>query len=500
MTETKPERKLARGERVEIKIEALTPTGAGISKDLGIPLFIERVAPGDVVDAEIFDIRKDFARARVVQIVKPGPGRQEPPCPIFKVCGGCQWQHLTYESQLEAKTDIVVQAIEHIGKLERALVRPTVGAPHALRYRNKVQFPVRQPKNSKRILAGYFKQDSHELVNVKYCPIQPEPLDRMLNAAKEIAERYQFSAYDETTGKGVLRHINARASFSAGTVLLTVVLNWKARDEKDFMRSAMGEKMVKFAADVSEEVPEIAGVCVNLNTERGNKILGDQTFCISGEPYIEERLGTSRQDLPAILQRGITFRLSSTSFFQVNSEQAVRLLEEVYDAAAAAGKDERKPLIVDAFSGVGTMSFWLAPLAREVVAIEEHGAAVSDGRGNAERNGIDNVRFLEGQVETVLPELIERGERPDIIVLDPPRKGLSPTALAAICASQAPLVIYVSCNPATLARDLKLLAEGGTGGANGAPLGYKTKQIQPVDLFPQTYHVESVTVLERRDS
>jgi 23S rRNA (uracil1939-C5)-methyltransferase len=213
---------LERGQRVELRIESLTPTGSGVSKDLGMPVFIDLVAPGDLAEVEVFDVRKDFARGRLLRLIEPSPMRAEPPCPLFKICGGCQWQHLSYEAQLESKTEIMRQAVRHIGGLEPTMVRDTLGG-EPLNYRNKVQFPVRNPQGSQRILAGYFKKDSHELVNVKYCPVEPTVLDRMLEVAKAVLEDHKIWAYDERTGKGSLRHINARTSFASGKVLVTLV-------------------------------------------------------------------------------------------------------------------------------------------------------------------------------------------------------------------------------------------------------------------------------------
>jgi 23S rRNA (uracil1939-C5)-methyltransferase len=281
-------------------------------------------------------------------------------------------------------------------------------------------------------------------------------------------------------------------------VLVTLVINMRAANEDEFDRSPLGQKLQKAAEDIRGQASEIVGVCVNLNSDQGNKILGDQTFCLSGVPRIEEVLKSPRQDYPELLQGGIEFSLSSTSFFQVNTEQAVRLLESVYDSARDALSAVEKPVIVDAFAGVGTMALWLSPLAARVIAVEEHAAAVEDGRRNAQKNGITNVEFVLGTVESILPDLYAQGVAPHLIVLDPPRKGLSQEAIVAVRQFSPPRLIYVSCNPTTLARDLKILAGGDPGKANIDAIGYKTKQIQPVDLFPQTYHVESVTTLERQ--
>lgn len=489
---TRDERvRLKRGDTARLRVVSMAPGGEAVSRDLGIPVFIERGAPGDLAEVEIFDVRKDFARARVLQVLEPSEQRAEPPCKLFKVCGGCQWQHLSYEAQLLNKQDIVKQAVQRIGKLDADLVKPVIPASHPLHYRNKVQFPVRNPANSDRILAGYFKPNSHDLVNVKHCPIQPEPLDAIIETAKELLEKHRIRAYDEKSQTGLLRHITARHSFDKGEVLVTFVLNMSAGDARQAFLDSAEELMGRHS--------EVIGVSANLNCQSGNRIYGDETICLAGKPYLEEILKTSRTDMPVRLQEGLTFRLSPTSFFQINTAQAIRLLEEVHDSVYE--DQPNKPLIVDAYSGVGAITLWLAPLARQVVAIEEHEQAVLDGQLNSDLNGINNTSFRLGTVEEIAPALLSEGLEPDVVVVDPPRKGVDAAVLKSLRQLAPRTIVYVSCNPATLARDLRILGELGQGTAarDGRVYGYKTKQIQPVDLFPQTYHIESVARLERFD-
>lgn len=496
---------LAKGQHHTVTIGSLAPGGEGVSRELGPPVFVNRVAPGDVVEIELFDVRKDFAKAHVVSIVKASAQRSEPPCSLFKVCGGCQWQHLSYDAQLTAKEDIVRQALKYIGGLNADLVEPIIKADEILYYRNKVQFPVKHPQGSNRILAGYYKQDSHELVNVKHCPVQPQPLDYILEVAKDACERHGISAYSETKHTGLLRHINMRFSFNRKTALVTLVLNASAQTREELEELPFFERLKKAADEIVARVDEAVGVTINLNNRRGNKILGDQNYCIAGEDHIIEVLATTRIDLPERLMKGLEFSLSATSFFQINTSQAVRLLELVYDCCSANKEQldlqQRKPVIIDAYCGVGTISLWLAPLAERVIAIEEHPEAVEDGRRNARLNNIDNIEYYLGQVEQVLPRLASEGLVPDIVVIDPPRKGVAPEVLDAIINLSPRRIVYVSCNPSTLARDLKILEQHRRlpeeRQEKNRPTGYKTKQVRPVDLFPQTYHVESVSVIER---
>ncbi len=492
---------LRKGDRKIVRVESIAVGGEGVSKDCGIPIFIDRVAPGDQVEVEIFDVRKTFARGQVEKIIEPSQQRTQPPCSLFKVCGGCQLQHLGYEHQLEAKHLIVRQAIKHIGGLSEDLVCFPIGAKNDLHYRNKVQFPVKHPHRSKRILAGYYKQDSHELVNIKHCPVQPQLLDRVLETAKELCEQNHISAYDEKTHTGILRHITMRYSWDRKQALVTFVINCFPHDFDPQSTKALPERFQRVATTMIERVPEVVGVCLNFNITPGNRIMGAKTICLAGDDYLEEILRTDRGDLPEKLRAGITYRLSPTSFFQVNTEQATRLFEEVYDAVTEHATVKPK-LIVDAYAGVGAMALWLAAGGEEVIAIEELASAVEDGLKNIELNGIPNVRFRQATVESAFAEMRDEGLVPDVVILDPPRRGLTEEAIDALVKLAPAKIVYVSCNPATLARDLKILQSGE--GANGQEdvhksraVGYKTNKIQPIDMFPHTQHIESFTVLER---
>ncbi len=488
--------RLERGERLVATVEALAPGGEGITHEPGMAVFVGRAAPGDRIELELFDVRKDFARGAIVEILERSPQRVEPPCKLFKVCGGCQWQHLDYSWQIKNKEDIGRQTVQRIGGLDPDLVKPTIGAAKPLFYRNKVQFPVGSPRGSDRILAGYYMQDTHELVNIKHCPVQPEPLDRMLAAVKAVCEKHRLTAYDEKSRTGLLRHIIARHSVASNEILVTLVVNARASGGPVDGTGVSGSgpldlsEMQKLARSLMQQVSEIAGVCLNFNPHGGNKIIGDQTVVLAGQPYIVEELKTSRKDLPERLQQGIQFKLSPTSFFQVNTAQTCTLLEEVAACVLAPSgcASDVVPLIVDAYAGVGAIALWLSPLAARVIAVEEYPAAVADGLLNLELNQIGNVEFRSGRVEEVLPQLADEQVVVHVLVLDPPRKGLSLEALESALALRPLRIVYVSCNPATLARDLRIFDKN----------GYKTKQIQPVDMFPQTYHIETVTLLEQQ--
>jgi 23S rRNA (uracil1939-C5)-methyltransferase len=498
-----PPTTLRKGDVVKLRVASLAVGGDGISKDEGRPVFVAFAAPGDLIETELFDVRKDFARGKILKVLEAGEHRTKPPCALFGVCGGCQLQHITYAEQLNVKRSFVQQATSRIGGIDENLVMETIPAVHDLHYRNKVQFPVRNPKNSDRLLAGYYKADSHELVNIKHCPVQPELIDSIMEFLKTLFEEEAFRAYDEKTKDGLLRHINARFSFSEQKALMTFVLNITETEFFSRRAKTLKHKLEMIAKDLMAEIPEVAGVSVNFNSAHGNKILGRDFLCIGGAEHIEERLQTNNEDAPQRLKDGIRYRLHPGSFFQVNSEQAVRLFELVRDAVTDGGK-RRPGLLIDAYAGVGAMALWVAHAVDRVIAIEEHEGAIQDGMHNATLNDITNIDFQEGSTEQGLAALIKDGVTPDVVLVDPPRKGLSPQAVESLLTAGAERIVYVSCNPATLARDLKLLSEGlviekDEESNEQKVRGYKTKQIQPIDIFPHTHHVESVTILERHE-
>ena len=463
----------------------MSASGQGVAKHDGVAIFVDQSISGDVVEAELYDVRKDFALAKILNIKQASTMRREPPCKLARICGGCQWQHITYEGQCEAKTDIVKQAIKRIAGLSPDIVLDTLPAPDELNYRNKVQFPVSSPHKSERILAGYYKQGSHELVNIKHCPVQPEILDDVLEEAKIAAEEAGYSAYREESHSGLIRHMIARHSYSENEVLFTVVLNMPPE-----LFSNYRESMENFASNLMRLVPNVKGFCVNFNPNKGNRILGNKTLLVNGRDYIIEKLSSNHFKASARLKAGLKFQLSPASFFQVNSMQAVQLMDLVLEAILQYTEHkniDKVPLIIDAFAGVGSIALWVSDLADKVIAVEEVTDAVKDAERIKLLNGIENVEPLLGRVEDVFPNLLEQRVQAPVLILDPPRKGVDPIALEAVSKLGPERVIYVSCNPATLARDLKIL-EG---------FGYKTKFVQPLDLFPQTFHVESVSVLDR---
>jgi 23S rRNA (uracil1939-C5)-methyltransferase len=482
---------LHRGKTVRVTIESLAPGGDGVGHHDGLAVFVARTAPGDTVDVELFDIRKSFARGKVVDIIKDSPIRVEPVCKVFDRCGGCQWQHVSYEAQLEAKHEIVSQALRHID----VAIEPTLGTKHPFDYRNKAQFPVKQLKN-KRLLVGYYEHSSHTLVNLNECPVQPEPLDFVLQIVRRLLTEHSITAFDEESHTGLIRHLCARESYYNGDILVTLVVNHPGGEK---LKSGLKGALETVAEELMAEMEEVQGVCANFNSAKGNKIFGEETICLRGTPEIEEVLQTQRSDRPEKLKEGIKFRLSTQSFFQINTEQAVNLFDEVYDQTAAIAEQLQRPLqVIDAYAGVGSIALWVSSLAEKVVAIEEVPDAVRDGESTVALNGVDNIVFEKGRTEDVLAKMAEDGHKCDVVIIDPPRKGASDETLRALLKLAPKHIIYVSCNPQTLARDLKILQDGVIEEQEGKQVrsGYKTKRVQPVDLFPQTYHIEAVATLE----
>lgn len=470
---------------MDLRIESMAPGGQGFSRHDGIAVFVDGGVPGDLVNVEVYDVHHNFVCARILNVIEPSPVRKKPDCKLFNVCGGCQWQQVAYEAQLLYKKEIIRQSVQHIAGLDPEIVLPAIASPDTLHYRNKVQYPVRSPENSRRILAGYYKENSHELINIKHCPVQPELLDRVMESSKSAAERARLSAYDEKKHSGLLRHIIARHSNHQNRVLLTIVLNEKP-DSYEQIRTLLDQ----FAEELMSGLKEIAGVCVNFNHLRGNRILGTETRLIKGDALIIEMLASRLEHAPEKLQNGLQFQLAAASFFQINYEQAIQLMDLVLEEVRVYKEENYPngvPLILDAYAGVGGFAMWVSSLAERVIAIEEVPDAIENARVNLLLNAIENVQPICGSVEAVLPELLKEGLHPQIVILDPPRKGADRQMLQSMEKLAPERIFYVSCNPATLARDLKILGEA----------GYRTCKIRPVDLFPQTFHVESVSFLER---
>lgn len=460
------------GQRATVEISGMGEAGEGVGRIDGFTVFVPQAIPGERVAVEVTEVRRNFARGRLLQVEQAAPAREQPPCAVAGECGGCQLQHIDYDEQLRLKTQQVRDALERIGKLDPGLVRPILGAADPWGYRNKAQFPVGIATTAggagmeQRVVAGPYAMGTHRIIDTDSCLIQHPLNNAILTAAKRLIQKYGYSTYNEQTGQGLVRHVLARAGVRTGQALAVVVTSaphWPRAQE--------------FARDLMQAVPALVGVVQNVNPRRTNVILGDEIRVVAGRGEIEDEI------------LGLRFRISARSFFQVNTVQTEVLYRTALEAAGMAGdagaSSPAVDLAIDAFCGIGTITLLLARHARRVIGLEEVEPAVRDARLNAELNGITNAEFHAGLVEDWAPRLLRQGLRPDVLVLDPPRKGCDAVALDAFVQMQPQRIAYVSCNPATLARDLAYLAGR----------GYRTEWVQPVDMFPHTAHVECVAAL-----
>ncbi|MBR4904434.1 MAG: 23S rRNA (uracil(1939)-C(5))-methyltransferase RlmD [Selenomonadaceae bacterium] len=446
-----------------IKIHGLGSSGEGVGKAIrnaqcvmrngnidGLTIFVEGALPDEEILAEIETVKKNYAIARLVEVVKSSSERVKPFCSLYKECGGCQLQHLSYPAQLKWKRQQVIDAIERIGKLGGVEIFDTLGMDNPLRYRNKMQFPV-----GKNLVIGCYARGSHKIIDTQSCLIQNEGNDKILAAVRNVAKKFSIQPYNEDTHKGFLRHVMGRVGINGELMIVLVTATKSFPNEKNFVRALI------------KELPEVTSIQQNVQTYHNNVILGRDTKILYGKPTIHDKIGK------------LTFNISARSFFQVNTSQAEILYKTSRDFAELRGNET----IIDAYCGTGTISLFMAKKVRKVIGVEVVSSAVADAIKNARENNIRNAEFIVGDAVKVLPKLFNDGIFAEVVIVDPPRAGCDKKVLETFAAMQPEKIIYVSCNPATLARDLKILDE----------LGYKAKKIQPVDMFPFTSHVEAVT-------
>jgi 23S rRNA (uracil1939-C5)-methyltransferase len=503
------------GALVEVMIADLSDSGDGVGRVGQRVVFVPDTVTGDRALVRLVRVKPQYAHGKLHDLLEASPHRIRPRCIVADKCGGCQWQQVSYSHQLEIKRNIVIQALQRIGGFENPLVEAVLSGSD-LGYRNKATYPIqraegrgqriearqaqadgaetqgwRADSRGRRILrrersadppikrgqrtdefeeaaaqanlsviAGYYQKGSHQIVNLNQCPIQDERLNPLLAEVKQDIQKCGWGIYDETKHRGKLRHLALRIGRRTGEMLLTLVV-----------KEANLAGLETQAQEWLERYPGLVGVLVNVNGDRTNTIFGPETHCIAGQPHLHETFA------------GLTFQISPDTFFQVNTEQAEALLDMVSRELALQGDE----ILVDAYCGIGTMTLPLAKQARQVIAIEIQPEAIAQAIQNAALNHLDNITFHTGSVEQVLPAI---GLQPSIVLLDPPRKGCDPVVLETLIALNPERIVYMSCNPATLARDLKILC------SNGA---YQLTKVQPADFFPQTPHVECTAFLQRSD-
>ena len=444
---------LEKGSVYTAVIDGYSSEGLGIARVNGAVVFVPHAVRGEEIDLRITKVMKTSCAGEIVKIHNPSPERMEPECPYAGKCGGCAYRHLTYPEELWAKRQRVQDALTRIGGLDLT-VEEILGAKNPEHYRNKSQYPVGADGS-----IGFFQARTHKVVPIRRCLIQTEAADRTAQAVGEWMRRYKISAYDETTGKGLVRHVCVRVNRKGESLCCVVVNGNKVPREPEL------------AAYVTAAVPHTVGVLLNSNTRRGNVVLGDKHRTLFGRNYLMDTLC------------GLEFKLSMPSFYQVNRDQAEVLYGKALEFAGLTGNET----VLDLYCGIGTITLCLAKAAKRVIGAEIVPPAIRDAKENALRNHIENAEFFCGDAADIAAKLESDGLRPDVVTVDPPRKGLAPEVIASVAAMGPEKVVYVSCDPATLGRDVKIFRE----------FGYEAKRAAAVDMFPGTAHVETVVLLSK---
>ena len=447
---------------IDIIIEDIGSDGAGVGKADGFTLFVKDTIPGDRAKVKIMKMKKRYGYARLMELITPSPDRVQPPCPVARQCGGCQIQAMAYEKQLAFKENKVKNNLQRIGGLnpDSFEMEPICGMEQPFGYRNKAQFPIGRDKNGK-IVAGFYAGRTHSIIANTNCSLGVPQNEQILKKVISWMETCHIEPYDETNGQGLVRHVLIRFGFTTKEIMVCLVINGRKLPKSRELSASLNE------------IPGMTSITANINMERTNVILGKDLILISGKPYIEDYIGD------------IKYQISPLSFFQVNPVQTRNLYGKALEYAGLTGNET----VWDLYCGIGTISLFLARKAKKVYGVEIVPEAIADARNNAKINGIKNAEFYVGKAEEVLPEKYRtEGIKADVIVIDPPRKGCDEALLDTIVKMQPQRVVYVSCDSATLARDLKYMKER----------GYEVEKGEAVDMFPMTVHVETVVLLSQQ--
>lgn len=446
----------SKGQELELHVDRLSYGGRGVARADGYVVFVPYTAPGDRVRARLVRAKRSFGEAELVEVLEPSPERVFPPCPYFGQCGGCMWQHLGYQAQLVAKEQIVRESLERLGGLRDVPLQPILPAPQTLGYRNKMEFAFHPQATLGLHVPGFFDR----VLEIDECLLPSPVASAILRDVKAFVREHNLACYDPRTRQGLLRHLVYREAVRTGQVMVAVVTT-----------PGTFPKGPELARRLVERHPQVRGVLWAQSSSLSDAVVVDRLEVLWGESTIDEELG------------GLRFRIGLDTFFQTNTVQADRMVQLALELADLTPQDR----VVDLYCGVGTFALALARQAEFVWGVEVVLAAVEAARENAARAGIRNVEFVQGEVRTALPELVARTGPPDLVVLDPPRSGAGGKVMRKVGRASPRRVLYVSCNPTTLAADLKELL----------PFGYAVRVVQPVDLFPQTYHVETLVLLDR---
>ena len=460
----------------KIEIIDLSGDGQGIGKIDGYILFVEGVIPGDFIEVKIIKTNKNYGYGKLIKIISPSADRITPKCKIFKHCGGCSLQYMSYEAQLIHKRKTVKDCIERIGGFKdiycenypEKLINEAIGMDNPYNYRNKAQFPVKKNALHNFSEIGFYAKRSHNVINIDSCDISHEINDKIINIFRQFIDKNikKYMPYDEITHTGLIRHIFTRVGFHSGEIMVCVVINGDNLPD-------CGELINKLS-----QIKNMTSIMLNTNKEKTNVILGDKTKPLWGSDYITDYID------------GKKFKISVNSFYQINPLQTEKLYKKALEFAELTSSN----ICIDAYCGIGTISIMFAPYVKKIYGIEIIPQAVSDAIENAGLNNITNAEFITGKSEEIIPEIINNnnGEKIDLIIVDPPRKGCDIKLLDSIIESKTEKLIYISCDPATLARDIKILTQN----SNNQNSVYKLEKIQPFDMFPHTMHVETVALLK----
>ncbi|MFA9559746.1 23S rRNA (uracil(1939)-C(5))-methyltransferase RlmD [Evansella sp. AB-rgal1] len=451
--------KIKEGQRFPLTIKRMGIDGEGVGFFKRQVVFVPGALPGEEIVCEVTKAQGKFAQGKIVKLRKPSADRIAPPCPVYKECGGCQLQHLSYEGQLREKKDIVRQAFERYTKIDidKITFQNTIGMDNPWNYRNKSQMQVGHRDG--KMIAGLYSSNSHKLVDIGDCIVQHPQTNKVTNVVKQIANDMNIYPYNERKNSGILRTIITRVGFETGEYQVVLVTSKREIPRVDLL-----------VQEIKRRLPDVTSIVQNINPKKTSLIFGDESIILDGKEKIEETMSEFR------------FNLSPRAFFQLNPIQTKKLYDAAKKAASLTGKEK----VVDAYCGVGTIGLWLADGARELRGMDVIAESIEDAKRNAEAHGIEHAEYVVGKAETWLPRWENEGWHPDVVVVDPPRTGLDATFIETLLRIKPKRIVYVSCNPSTLAKNVNDLSKD-----------YKLISLQPVDMFPQTAQVECVALLER---
>ena len=450
-----------KNKRYKIEITDISSDGNGVGTVDGFAVFVPMTAIGDVAEVLVVKVLSRYAIGRLMEIITPSKDRTEPQCPVFKRCGGCHLQHISYPAQLDVKRGFINASMQRIGGFTDFQCDEILGMDTPYRYRNKCIFPIGKDKNGNTV-SGFYARRSHDIIPVEDCMMGSEINSAISKAVLEFMDENNISVYDEASHKGLVRRVFIREAKTTGEIMVVISINGKNIPKSDVL--------AKKLTDISEN---IVSVYININTEKNNSVLGRENKLIFGKSVINDTLC------------GIEFKISPHSFYQINPV----MTEKLYSRALEYADITENDTVLDVYCGIGTISLAAAKKAKKAVGVEIVEQAIINARENARDNGIENAEFFDDSAENAVPKLIESGMKPDIVILDPPRKGSDEATLKAIVSAAPKRIVYVSCNPATLARDARYLADN----------GYTLTACTGVDMFPNTNHVETVVLMSRVD-